>query len=146
MNVILKLQWPIVGEHDAPILAYDGNRRHQKLLQPTPELAALFAGRPKIYVARDAAGTLIAGSGSIPDGFDAYIVKFRGSMDRGDIGPLEAAYADMARAAGCPPSPIPGAFQKRTWWRAPALVPAGASKAKSCRRPAKNSALTGAWT
>jgi hypothetical protein len=50
MNVILKLQWPIAGESDSPILAYDQNRRHQKLLTPTAELTALFDGRAKIYV------------------------------------------------------------------------------------------------
>lgn len=50
MNVILKLQWPIAGERDAPILAYDQTRRHQTLLPATPDLAALFDGRVKIYV------------------------------------------------------------------------------------------------
>lgn len=41
------------------------------------------------------------GAGQIPDGFEAWLVKFRNSRnDLEDVGPLEAAYADMARAAG----------------------------------------------
>ncbi|HEX3549822.1 MAG TPA: type II toxin-antitoxin system HipA family toxin [Candidatus Elarobacter sp.] len=83
--------------------------------------------RPKVFVARNAAGALIAGSGAIPDGFEAYIVKFRGSMDRVDIGPLEAAYADMARAAGIEVAPTlliaategPGYFATRRFDRGP---------------------------
>jgi serine/threonine-protein kinase HipA len=56
--------------------------------------------RPKILVAIDAAGNLRAGAGVIPPGYRAWIVKFRAPRDRADAGPLEAAYADMARAAG----------------------------------------------
>lgn len=62
-------------------------------------------GRPKVFVARNVAGAFIPGSGAIEDGYEAYMVKFRGSMDRLDIGPLEAAYADMARAAGIEVAP-----------------------------------------
>ena len=51
MNVIvLKLQWPLAGESSPPILAYDQNRRYQRLLQPTRDLADLFKGREKVYV------------------------------------------------------------------------------------------------
>jgi serine/threonine-protein kinase HipA len=56
--------------------------------------------RPKVFVARDSAGRMLAGAASIPDGYDAWIVKFKSRRDVVDIGPLEAAYADMARAAG----------------------------------------------
>lgn len=95
------------------------------------ELAALGGSsggaRPKVFLARDAGGTLVAGSGIIPDGYEAYIVKFRGSTDRADIGPLEAAYADMARAAGIevaptlliPASKGPGYFATRRFDRGP---------------------------
>ena len=41
-----------------------------------------------------------AGVDRVPAGFEAWIVKFRSARDRIDIGPLEAAYAAMARAAG----------------------------------------------
>lgn len=73
------------------------------------QLAALGGSsggaRPKVFVARNAAGHTISGTADIPDGYEAYIVKFRGRMDRTDIGPLEAAYADMARGAGVDVSP-----------------------------------------
>jgi len=55
--------------------------------------------RPKVLVAMDADGHLIAGSDSIPDTYEGWMVKFRGPADAEDVGPLEAAYADMARAA-----------------------------------------------
>jgi serine/threonine-protein kinase HipA len=55
--------------------------------------------RPKVFIARNVGSNVVAGSGAIPDGYEAYIVKFRGQSDVVDIGPLEAAYADMARAA-----------------------------------------------
>jgi serine/threonine-protein kinase HipA len=61
--------------------------------------------RPKVFVARNGAGKAIAGTTRIPAGFTAYIVKFKGRTDVSDIGPLEAAYADMARAAGIEVSP-----------------------------------------
>jgi serine/threonine-protein kinase HipA len=56
--------------------------------------------RPKVLVAIDAGGNLRAGTDAMPSGYDAWIVKFRAPRDRPDAGPLEAAYADMARAAG----------------------------------------------
>jgi serine/threonine-protein kinase HipA len=57
--------------------------------------------RPKILVAVDAQGHIVAGDGEIPEGFDAWLIKFRNSHhDAKDAGPIEAAYADMARACG----------------------------------------------
>ena len=65
------------------------------------ELGASSGGaRPKILVAIDATGKLRAGTDTMPPGYDAWIVKFRAPRDRADVGPLEATYADMARAAG----------------------------------------------
>ena len=70
------------------------------------ELGASSGGaRPKILVAIDGAGKLRAGTDAIPPGYDAWIVKFRAPRDRADVGPLEAAYADMARAAGIDVAP-----------------------------------------
>jgi serine/threonine-protein kinase HipA len=82
--------------------------------------------RPKVFIARNEDGHVVAGSGTIPDGYDAYIVKFRGQSDVVDIGPLEAAYADMARAAGVdvaptlliPASAGPGYFATQRFDRA----------------------------
>jgi len=58
--------------------------------------------RPKALIALNQSTNAIAdGAGPIPDGFEAWLVKFRCSRnDLEDSGPLEAAYADMARDAG----------------------------------------------
>ncbi len=57
--------------------------------------------RPKVLVAMNTDGRMIAGAESIPDGYEALLVKFRSSAaDLADVGPLECAYAAMARAAG----------------------------------------------
>jgi serine/threonine-protein kinase HipA len=56
--------------------------------------------RPKILVGMNAAGHLIGSAFPLPEGYDAWIIKFRGSREAIDVGPREAAYADMARAAG----------------------------------------------
>ena len=61
--------------------------------------------RPKILVAIDADGNLRPGVDAMPAGYRAWIVKFRAPRDRADVGPLEAAYADMARAAGIDVTP-----------------------------------------
>lgn len=71
------------------------------VLDTLVDLAGSSGGaRPKVLVAKDAAGRLVAGTHDVPDGYEPWIVKFRSSFDREDIGPIEAAYADMARAAG----------------------------------------------
>jgi serine/threonine-protein kinase HipA len=63
--------------------------------------------RPKALIAFNQSTNAIAdGAGPIPDGFEAWLVKFRSSRnDLEDIGPLEAAYADMARDAGLSVAP-----------------------------------------
>jgi|HubBroStandDraft_4_1064222.scaffolds.fasta_scaffold00014_77 serine/threonine-protein kinase HipA len=63
--------------------------------------------RPKALIAFNQSTNAIAdGAGPIPDGFEAWLVKFRSSRnDPEDIGPLEAAYADMARDAGLSVAP-----------------------------------------
>jgi serine/threonine-protein kinase HipA len=77
------------------------DRHNDDLLATLEELGGSSGGaRPKILVAIDAAGDIRAGTGTLPAGCDAWIVKFRAPRDRADAGPLEAAYADMARAAG----------------------------------------------
>lgn len=61
--------------------------------------------RPKVHVGFNAAGSVSLGSGETPPGFDPWIVKFRAPEDPEDIGPIEAAYAEMAAAAGVTMSP-----------------------------------------
>jgi serine/threonine-protein kinase HipA len=83
--------------------------------------------RPKVLVAMDAGGRVRSGVDHIPDEFDAWIVKFASSADLEDIGPLEAAYAAMARAAGLDISDTkliaaprgPGYFATKRFDRAP---------------------------
>lgn len=85
--------------------------RHVLLGEET-ELEALLTrlgggsggARPKVHVAIDAAGNLsagdeLAGAGNKSAG-EEWIVKFAATNDPADIGPLEEAYARMARAAG----------------------------------------------
>ena len=57
--------------------------------------------RPKALLAlpRDGSGPILAGAGEIPDDHEAWLVKFDLSRD-GSAGPIEEAYALMARAAG----------------------------------------------
>ncbi len=56
--------------------------------------------RPKVLVGMNDADHIVAGARELPDGFDSWLVKFRTAKDFPDIGPLEAAYAQMARTAG----------------------------------------------
>jgi len=56
--------------------------------------------RPKVLVGINDTGEIVSGTHDLPHGFDAWIVKFRDASDVEDIGPLEATYADMSRAAG----------------------------------------------
>jgi serine/threonine-protein kinase HipA len=56
--------------------------------------------RPKIHIGFDDAGDVSVGSGEVAPGRTAWIVKFRAPEDPVDIGPLEFAYASMARTAG----------------------------------------------
>lgn len=83
--------------------------------------------RPKIFVAKNAEGELVAGARDVPSGYEAWLIKFRSSSEREDVGPIEAAYADMARAAGLAVSPTtlfpaksgPGYFATKRFDRGP---------------------------
>lgn len=62
--------------------------------------------RPKILVGIGAGDVFVPGDSDLQDGYEHWIIKFRSSKnDFEDIGPLEAVYADMARAAGVDMSP-----------------------------------------
>ncbi|WP_340643971.1 type II toxin-antitoxin system HipA family toxin [Phenylobacterium sp.] len=56
--------------------------------------------RPKIHVGFDANGAISVAQGEAAPGHTAWIVKFAAPSDPPDIGPIEAAYATMAKAAG----------------------------------------------
>ncbi|WP_233206591.1 type II toxin-antitoxin system HipA family toxin [Caulobacter sp. FWC2] len=65
------------------------------------DLAGASGGaRPKIHVGFDGAGRISVSHGEPASGHEAWIVKFRATNDPVDIGPIEAAYAAMAVAAG----------------------------------------------
>jgi len=56
--------------------------------------------RPKIHVGFDQGGAISVTEGKAAPGHAAWIVKFAAPNDLPDIGPIEAAYAAMAKAAG----------------------------------------------
>jgi serine/threonine-protein kinase HipA len=86
--------------------------------------------RPKIHVGFDGDGAISVSDGEIAPGHEAWIVKFPAKEDPIDIGPIEAAYAAMALAAGLnlsahrliPANAGPGYFATRRFDRpAPGL-------------------------
>lgn len=92
-------------------------------------LAALAGGsggaRPKVQVGFDAEGRVSVSEGETAAGHEAWIVKFAAPNDPPDIGPIEAAYAAMAVAAGLDMAPYrllpsktgPGYFATRRFDR-----------------------------
>jgi serine/threonine-protein kinase HipA len=97
---------PDAGDDDVDLdaLAREANEildgRESDVLPELERLGGTSGGaRPKVLVAINADGHVRAGVDEIPDGYDGWLVKFPSSRDVPDIGPLEAAYAAMARAA-----------------------------------------------
>ena len=92
-------------------------------------LATLAGGsggaRPKVHVGFDAGGNISVSDGETAAGHEAWIVKFGATNDPPDIGPIEAAYAAMALAAGLDMAPYrllpsntgPGYFATRRFDR-----------------------------
>ncbi|WP_029415234.1 type II toxin-antitoxin system HipA family toxin [Brevundimonas bacteroides] len=92
-------------------------------------LATLAGGsggaRPKVHVGFDAEGRISVSDGETAAGHEAWIVKFAATNDPPDIGPIEAAYAAMALAAGLTMAPYrllpsktgPGYFATRRFDR-----------------------------
>ena len=92
-------------------------------------LATLAGGsggaRPKVHVGFDAKGRISVSEGETAAGHEAWIVKFAAANDPPDIGPIEAAYAAMALAAGLEMAPYrllpsksgPGYFATRRFDR-----------------------------
>lgn len=56
--------------------------------------------RPKALIGLDANDDAVYGNADVPDGYDNYLVKFRGRDDPEDIAAIEMAYAQMAQRAG----------------------------------------------
>lgn len=118
---------------DFDALAHGANEilegRDSDLLPELERLGGASGGaRPKVLVALNADGHARAGADDIPDGYDGWLVKFASSRDVKDIGPVEAAYAAMARAAGidvpdhrllAARGNVPGYFASKRFDRAP---------------------------
>jgi serine/threonine-protein kinase HipA len=62
--------------------------------------------RPKVLVGCNRnKRRLVAGVGALPVGYSHWLVKFRSSVDPPDMGAIEYAYSEMARAAGVDMAP-----------------------------------------
>ena len=85
--------------HDAVIAA--GQAGEIDLAELAAVGSSAGGARPKALIAlpREKSGRLLAGAGAIPATHEAWLVKFDLSGD-GTGGPMEEAYARMARAAG----------------------------------------------
>ncbi|MBC5820954.1 MAG: type II toxin-antitoxin system HipA family toxin [Candidatus Eremiobacteraeota bacterium] len=96
------------GEHDVDLdeLALGAQKVYEGAASEVMCELELLGGssggaRPKVQVWMDDAGHARSAPLATQPGYSAWIVKFASSVDRfKDIGPLEAAYADVARAAG----------------------------------------------
>jgi len=72
-----------------------------RLADTLATLAGASGGaRPKIHIGFSPSGEICLAEGELAAGFESWIVKFRALTDSVDIGPVEEAYARMARAAG----------------------------------------------
>lgn len=100
---------------------------HESELADTLATVAGGSGgaRPKVHVGFDAKGRVSVSDGETAAGHEAWIVKFAATNDPPDIGPMEAAYAAMALAAGLHMAPYrlvpsksgPGYFATRRFDR-----------------------------
>ncbi len=97
----------------ATVLAGDQGAIVEKLLKLN---GASAGARPKI-VAQVSADKkkIVHGLAALPKGFAHWMIKFPSQLDEADVGPIEYAYSQMARAAGVeiPETHIFGANKKR---------------------------------
>lgn len=96
---------PDVESLDLDVLAAESKAilagQESKLADTLATLAGGSGGaRPKVHVGFDANGGISVSEGETAAGHEAWIVKFAAANDPPDIGPIEAAYAAMAEAAG----------------------------------------------
>ncbi|MEO8944991.1 MAG: type II toxin-antitoxin system HipA family toxin, partial [Gemmatimonadaceae bacterium] len=97
------------SEHDLRIDLAELAQQSERIVNGSPEelIPALrIAGgssggaRPKVLVGLHADGSMIAGTADLPPGYRHHLIKFAAASDGVDIGAVEAAYAQMAGAAG----------------------------------------------
>lgn len=102
---------PVVATIDLDTLAEDA--RNVLDGEPSAVLDTLLAlggssggARPKIFAACSADRTrLVTGTERLRAGYSHWLIKFRSSTDRPDVGAIEHAYSEMARAAGIDMTP-----------------------------------------
>src|SRR5688572_6445938 len=93
--VALKLQK--LAADDATVLAADQGPVIEKLLKLNGGSAG---ARPKIVAQVSAyKKKIIHGPGKLPSGYSHWMIKFPSTLDSNDIGAIEYAYSEMARAA-----------------------------------------------
>jgi serine/threonine-protein kinase HipA len=85
-----------LGANAADVLAGDAAEVLPQLMRAGGSPAG---ARPKVLVGIRG-DQLISGEDSLPEGFEHWIVKFAAKADARDAGPMEYAYALMAKAAG----------------------------------------------
>jgi serine/threonine-protein kinase HipA len=95
----------VIDAIDLDLLAEQSRRillgEESDLTAALAELGGASGGaRPKIHVGFDPRGGACVADGEVAQGFEPWIVKFRATADPEDIGPIEQAYAQIARAAG----------------------------------------------
>lgn len=73
-----------------------------EILRELLQLGGSSAGaRPKILVGyRPGHAGIVHGPGKLPADYEPWLIKFPSSLDQPDIGAIEYAYSEMARAAG----------------------------------------------
>lgn len=91
-----------------------------EVLEELVKLGGSSAGaRPKVIVGyHPETRQLIHGTRQLPEGFEPWLIKFASSSDLIDVGRLEYAYSNMARAAGLDMTPtalFPGS-KNRAWF------------------------------
>lgn len=60
-----------------------------------------MGARPKVVAGvRGDFRHMVTGTADLPDGYSHWLIKFAARSDPEDVGPIEMAYAQMARAAG----------------------------------------------
>lgn len=97
---------PEAGEVDLGELAAQARRIHEGSSEEVLDTLLVTGGspggaRPKVVVGvRPDFSEMVAGTQEIPAGWQHFLVKFGAESDHEQEGPVEAAYADMAREAG----------------------------------------------
>lgn len=94
-----------ISSIDLDALAAESQRillgSESELIETLAKLGGGSGGaRPKVHIGFSSENAVCLTDDEIVEGYESWIVKFRAENDPIDIGPLEHAYANMAKAAG----------------------------------------------